>query len=68
MLIEKDLKVGIVSNHKKEIEKINALLLKDFPNKKGIAIYNEEGHLFNKCKIDGKERHINKNLKRVLEV
>ena len=33
MLIEKDLKVGIVSNHKKEIEKINALLLKDFPNK-----------------------------------
>ena len=55
-LVGRGLKVGIVSNYKKEVQKIHALLTADFPDKRGVAIYNDENHQFHSYLFPGEAK------------
>ena len=55
-LLQKGLRVVVMSNLKKEVESIHIRLRKDFPNKKGAAIYNDEGHKFNDYLFQGETK------------
>lgn len=55
-LIRKGYKVGITSNTKSEIKAWRQRLEKEFPDKKGLALYNEDGHRHDAMLIDGEVR------------
>jgi hypothetical protein len=55
-LVQRGLKVAICSNTAVEIQNIHNRLTRDFPEKKGLAIFDAPGHEFDCVKIGGEKR------------
>jgi hypothetical protein len=60
-MVGKGLKVAICSNTATEIRNVHGRLEETFPDKKGLAIYNQVGHRYESMVINGETRSFDKD-------